>query len=249
MKTTSPLLGRLLFALVVLAVCASTAHAAPVTYYSQDAEGNFAPDDHKTAPTRSNAAESAFLAVLHNYGVNDLESYANNAANPILTFGSTGVTAETSGKIIQFPALTFGDKGLLDAGPAVPTGPTVNDVFSFSAPITAFGSYFLQGGDGNPNTFTLRLENTLVSPATSVDVVVATLGPGKPFDNVFYFGVTDTNPFNQVTLLESLDYDGMIADNITIGFIPEPSSFALLSGGAAMIGLALRRQRRHRTPS
>jgi hypothetical protein len=72
------------------------------------------------------------------------------------------------------------------------------------------------------------------------------VGPGWGFDNVFFFGITDTNPFNQVTIIENNSaggdiFDGMLYDNIVIRAIPEPSSLAMMTLGACLIGRLRRR--------
>jgi hypothetical protein len=60
--------------------------------------------------------------------------------------------------------------------------------------------------------------------------------------------VTDSIPFNEVSILESTDMaDGMLYDNIVAGFnVPEPGSLVLVMLGGAC---ALCRQRRVRRGS
>ncbi len=67
---------------------------------------------------------------------------------------------------------------------------------------------------------------------------------GTLVDNVFFFGVTDTDPFDRVSIIEANDYDGILLDDLTVGYVaPEPSSIAILAaGGLAMaLGLGVRR--------
>ena len=60
------------------------------------------------------------------------------------------------------------------------------------------------------------------------------LVPGWGTDNAFFFGVTDTTPFNEVQILESTDFaDGMLYDNVVAGRVPEPGSFVLMMLGGA----------------
>jgi hypothetical protein len=69
------------------------------------------------------------------------------------------------------------------------------------------------------------------------------VGPGWGNNNVFFLGVTNTTPFNRVSILESGDAnDGMLYDNVVAGFVPEPSSLALVLIGGA--GALLRKGRR-----
>ncbi len=95
---------------------------------------------------------------------------------------------------------------------------------------------------GTPDTVTLLLQNT--NTMTSSDVTVGTLGPGASFGNVFYFGVTDTNPFNKVTVITTnVADDGYVLDNTSVG-VPEPGTLALcgLAGGLLAAGCGLRRK-------
>ena len=126
--------------------------------------------------------------------------------------------------------------------PATANDPGIPDVFNFSAPVTGFGSFFSNAGDGAANTITFVLENTGLG--TSKNVIVGPLPGGASFDNVFFFGVTDTDPFNRVTMIESLDFDGILLDDVTIGFVPEPSSMVLLAGMSALALLARRLRRK-----
>lgn len=192
-------------------------------------------------PIRNN-----FLAAIANTGIEDVELLAGQQ-NPTLTFGSTGITGTTgfpSGGVSFAPYSVSGTAFLLDTD-------GVADSITFSQPITAFGTYLVQSGDGAsaaptltpPNNYRWRLENTILG--TSKEVSIATLGPDWPFFNVAFAGVTDTEPFNRLSFLESFDTDGILYDDLTVGTaIPEPST-ATLVGVFATI-LALRRSDRRR---
>ena len=79
--------------------------------------------------------------------------------------------------------------------------PQVNTVFTFNQYITAFGMFVIQGGDGaNNNPTTFRLRDTATNAFVDVPVQI---GPGWGVDNVFFLGVADTVPFNEVSILES----------------------------------------------
>jgi hypothetical protein len=70
------------------------------------------------------------------------------------------------------------------------------------------------------------------------------VGPGWGFDNAFFFGVTDIVPFNEVSILESTDADGLLYDNIVAGNVPEPHSLALLLiGGLCGLRRSMRGRR------
>jgi hypothetical protein len=134
---------------------------------------------------------------------------------------------------------SIGQQSLLESDAA--GLPQANTLFTFNTPITAFGVYVIQGGDmANSNPTTFRLTNTVTSAFADVTIPI---GPNWGSGNVFFLGVSDSSPFNQVEILETGDAaDGMLYDNIVAGgAVPEPSSIALvLLGGAA----ALRRLRR-----
>lgn len=226
-------LARLAPATLALLALTASAARAQTTYFGLD--------DPRGTLTNSLNARGNFLATLVASGTDNLESFANGTPAPTLVFGATGVTATTNlAFIATFPPLAeSGANAVLDAGPATASDPGIPDVFNLSAPVTAFGSFFANAGDGGANTITFVLENTVL--ATSKSVVVGPLGPGATFDNVFFFGVTDTTPFNRVTMIESLDFDGILLDDVTIGFVPEPSSIVLLAGVSALALLRLRR--------
>lgn len=190
---------------------ATTSHAAIATYFG-------GPAPSKLDLTNPNVARNAFLATLSSYGVENLEGLAGQQ-NPTLTFGSTGVTAATgfsNGVNTQFAYSVSGTSFLWDADGA-------SDWLQFSQPVTAFGSYIVQGGDGSsasptsapPNKLTFRLENSALG--TSKDVVIADLGPDCPFYNVIFVGITDSTPFDRVSLVESYDYDGLLYDDLIAG--------------------------------
>jgi hypothetical protein len=203
-------------------------------------------DNNTSAMTsfpNSQAAFAQFTASLATFGVDTIESIPNFSFNPSLTFGGTGIAATTQGTLAADPpfnGLTIDNQALaeLDAAamfdPNFPPVPTSDTLFTFNQPITAFGAYFIQGGDNlNNNPITIRLRNTVNN--TFVDAPTVPLGPGLSFDNVVFIGVTDTLPFNEVQIIEAVDQnDGMLYDNIVAGqVVPEPGSVMLLIFGGA----------------
>jgi hypothetical protein len=190
------------------------------------------PDNRPDDQIAADAARAAFLATLSSFGTETLDGYPDgfygSTPTQALTFGATGITAVAtySGafKLPPLPSPVSAPAALVDQ-PASPGNPPYGNDMTFSSPVTAFGSYFIQAGDVAADTFTLKLENTDLG--TSKNVVMGTIGPNANFNNVFYFGVTDTDPFNRVTLLSSNLGDGVLLDNITVGTVaPEPSTVA-----------------------
>jgi hypothetical protein len=198
---------------VAWALAATTAYAEAVAYFG-------GPAPSKLDLTIPNVARNAFLATLSSFGVENLETLGG-LQNPTLTFGATGVTAATgfpNGVNTQFAYSVSGTNFLWDTE-------GINDWLEFSEPVTAFGSYIVQGGDGSsapptsapPNKLTFRLENTALG--TTKDVVIGDLGPDWSFYNVVFAGVADSEPFDRISLVESYDYDGLLWDDLIAGML------------------------------
>jgi hypothetical protein len=201
--------------------------AAPTVFFDRDDTTTF-----MSSYPNSQAKFNQFTASLNSFGIDNIDTASG--VNPALTFGATGITATTQGVLAQAaPGFQIGSKALLELDAA--GFPPVDTVFTFNQYITAFGAFVIQGGDGaNSNPTTLRLRDSATS--TFVDVPVQ-IGPGWGSDNAFFLGVTDTLPFNEVSIIESTDAaDGMLYDNIVAGNVPEPGSLViiLLSGACAL---------------
>ncbi|HEX4413021.1 MAG TPA: PEP-CTERM sorting domain-containing protein [Lacipirellulaceae bacterium] len=210
--------------IVSSAVSVRLSSASPTIFYDRDASTTF-----MTSYPNSLAKFNQFIGSLTSFGVDNVDSAAG--FDPQLTFGATGISAKANGTLAQAaPGFMIGTQALLESDAA--GFPQVNTDFTFNQYITAFGLYVIQGGDGaNNNLTTFRLKNTAANTFTDVPVQI---GPGWATDNAFFLGVTDTNPFNEVEILESTDFaDGMLYDNIVAGKVPEPASFMLLMFGAA----------------
>lgn len=216
------------FVLIVAAAC--PARGAVTTYF------NTTPDQSNLDISNSSAARHALVTTLSSFGVENLDGpgHAGGETDPALVFGATGITATTDFDfIVGLPQFaTSGNNSLLDAGPT--QGQPRPDTIVFNQLITAFGAYYVQGGDGGANTFTFTLENTLLGTSKSVS---RTIGPGWPFFGVNFFGFTDTEPFNKLTLTETNDNDGLIFDDFVAGFVvvPEPNGALLGILGAALV--------------
>jgi hypothetical protein len=212
-------------ALISISVFAQAACAVPTVFFDRDVSTTF-----MMSYPNSLAKFNQFTSTLSSFGVDGADSAAG--FDPQLIFGATGITAKANGTLAQAaPGFMIGAQALLEADAA--GLPQVNTNFVFNQYIKAFGLYVIQGGDGaNNNPITFRLKNTAANTFTDVPVQV---GPGWEADNAFFVGITDTNPFNAVELIEAGDVnDGMLYDNIVAGnAIPEPASLMLVIFGGA----------------
>ena len=228
-------LAVLAVGLVSFSAVARSGLGAPTVFFDRDDNTLL-----MTSFPNSQAMFNQFTGMLNSYGVDTIESIDSGppafGANPTLTFGATGIMANTQGLLAAAPPVagfSIDAKSLAELDAAVPNTPAMDAVFSFNQYINAFGIFVIQGGDGvNNNATTFRLTDTATN--NSVDVPVQ-IGPNWGFNNVFFLGVfDDTFSFNQVSILESTDLsDGMVYDNIVAGFVPEPGSLVLIMLGGA----------------
>ena len=229
MKCNTLRLAVLAIGLVSFGAAAQRGLAVPTVFFDRDDNTGF---PYMASYANSLAKFNDFTSTLNSFGVDDIEIAAGS--NPPLSFGATGITAQTQGVLAQFTggAFSIGNQALLESDAAGSS--QVNTMFTFNQYITAFGAYVIQGGDGaNNNPTTFRLRNTITN--TVVDDVVQQIGPSWGDGNIFFLGVHDTVPFDQVEIIESTDVaDGMLYDNIVVGNpVPEPGSLVLMMLGGA----------------
>lgn len=226
------------FALPILTcLCGGTlARAVPVVF--------FGIDDPRGTLTNTTKVFSDFTATLGAFGTETLDAIKAGTTNPPLTFGASGITATTkTGFIAPVPTFAFsGTQVLVDAGPSSFGGSgVVVDEFHFNKIVSAFGFFATNAGDGFANDVTFRLINSKLG--TSIDVLMQKLPGGATQTNATFWGVTDPTGFDSVLLVESNDFDALVMDNFTAGFVvPEPSTLALLLTGGAMLLWARRRR-------
>jgi hypothetical protein len=222
MMCNSLRLAVLAAGLVSLSVWARPGLAVPTVYFDRDDNTAL-----MTSFPNSQAKFNQFTASLASFGVDNIDTAVG--VNPALTFGGTGITASTQGVLAQnAPTYQIGTQALLESDVFFTPA---NTMFSFNQYITAFGAFVIQGGDAaNNNPTTFRLRDTATSAFVDVPIQV---GPGWGDNNVFFLGVSDTVPFNQVEIIEATDAaDGMLYDNIVAG-TPEPGSLVLMMLGGA----------------
>jgi hypothetical protein len=223
--------------------------AAVVVFAGRSATaGTFFGADASILPSYPNslAAQNSFFANLAQSGTDTLDSYVPASGpdptnHPNLSFGATGITATEAFAGVQASGaigLDISPNNTLLAVPAL-----APDSMQLSSPVTAFGAYFLNAGDDPniPDTLSLQLGNSVTH--ASQTLTIGTFGPGASNFNGAYFGVTTSTRFDTVTLVQTNPGDGVLLDNITVGAaVPEPSSLMMLVGGAAGLGLLIRRR-------
>jgi hypothetical protein len=240
MMCNSLRLALLAVGLVSFSATARLGLGAPAVFFGRDDSTAL-----MTSFPNSQAKFNEFTASLNSFGVDNIDTAVG--VNPTLVFGGTGITATTQGVLAQAaPTFQIGTQALLELDAVAPG--QVNTAFSFNRHITAFGLFVIQGGDtaANNNLTTFRLRNTTTNAIADVPVQI---GPNWGANNVFFLGMTDFAPFNQVEIIESLDADGMLYDNIVAGFaVPEPGSLALLMLSGACVLCRHARFRRGSSP-
>lgn len=223
MKCNPLRLSVLALGLVSFGAAAQLSVAAPTVFFDRDNSTTF-----MSSFPNSQAKFTEFTSTLSSFGVDNVETAVG--LSPTLSFGATGITATTQGVLAQSaPGFQINDQALLEHDAA--GFPQVNTMITFNTLLKSFGTFVIQAGDlTDSNLTTFRLKNTIAN--TFVDVPVQ-VGPSWGLDNAYFFGVTDTNPFNEVEILETVDInDGSLLDNLVAGgAVPEPSSLAMLLVG------------------
>lgn len=237
------------FTVLLCSSSLSTAKGGVTTYFS-------GPDTSKavlgTGASIVMPVRNSFLSTLSSFGIEDLESIPGGTLNPTLTFGATGISGTMSGQAGQAGVQTFllfavsGNNFLNDydgGGGPPPVG--FHDFILFSEPVTAFGSYITNGGDGDVNSLSFRLENSQLG--TNKVVSIAELGPNWSFSNVIFVGLADTDPFDRISFIETNDNDGLLFDDLIAGnvfMVPEPGSSMAIAIATACLARYRRRTQR-----
>lgn len=261
--------SRYAFLAAVFLAGASAASAQTTTTYFGDSTGSFGARNLGPAT----AAQTQFLSQFANFGTDNFESYLASTQVPPTFNPPPSVYTGINGVAVTYTAnaITVGsDQGL---GFQFSTSPQqylseasqagVNQImtFAFSRPVQGFGAYFINVADGVTNSFTVTLQNG-AGPARNyaIDVPTVTNGTGigngtpnnfgsRQFDSAFYWGIKDTDPFDQVTITASSNQDGVLFDDLSVGFItaiPEPGTVALIGGlGLAGVGGYLYKRRQN----
>ena len=230
-------------AMAAILLAASPAATAPVTFFGEDV--NLAGDPVQPTPTQSNAARASFFAHLAGAGTESFEGFpAGEEAILVAPFPGAGTATVTGGMV------TGGEN---IAGRYPTTGEKYLNAYSpirmqFSSPVAAFGFYATDvcdfGGQLSLQLTALSGEvvNLIVPGSTGVD--------GSTTGSILYFGFYDLEKTYTSVLFDNGDYadifgldDFSIASAGQASPVPEPTAWALLTAGFALLGSAIRRRR------
>ncbi len=237
-------IAKLLAVFVALASMSVT-HAIPIIYFGEDL------DPGNTLPSGGNAegAHNDFLSSISGVGTETMEGFAPGTTAPLsLNFvGSAGsISADLSGSFTNPPLDAVWDAPF-DGRFAI-SGTQywqTSDAFEllFSDPISAFGFFATDGGDG-PGQLTLLLG---IAGGGETEVVVPHTVSVSANGAVMFFGFTDlTETYTSISFLNSdLGHDFFGFDDWTVGTatsVPEPGTLGLLGIGLFALVFMRRKQ-------
>lgn len=250
--------ARRLACCMVTVLAIQTSASAQITTF-------FGDDNPRGSLTNSFTARNNFIGAFSLTGTDNLESYSGFQAPPqqlppppTLNFGAPTAATGTTNTFYVANDSAIGNFYSVSGSQFLVNNFFADNVITLSRPVNGFGLFFTQVGDQVPNQLTLELFSfqTLVTKSIPVNAsgngtgAPLTLGPGRGDNSTFFFGISDTDAFDQVTIkgLFNNGADGHLYDDISIGFItgvPEPSTYALLGGlGIILYGRQKYQQRK-----
>lgn len=235
----------LLGTMAVAALIASSATAAPATFFGEDV--NLAGDPAQPAPVQSDAARNAFFSHLAGIGTESFESFpAGEEAILSSPFPGAGTATVLGGVVL-------GGENI--AGRYPTSGEKYLNAYStirmdFSSPIAAFGFYATDVGDFDGH---LTLQLTALSGEVVSLAVPAGVGvDGSTTGSLLFFGFYDLAQTYTSIFFDNGDYADIFGlDDFSIASasqvvgspVPEPAVWASMTTGFVLLGSALRRRR------
>lgn len=224
----------------VLFAVATTAQAAPVTFFGEDLSNGNPVASHPN----SDAARANFFSNLTGVSTETFEGIATGTSVPFaVSFGAAGTATLTGGGSVQSGASSSNQFPI--SGTKY-FNTTSTFLLTFSSPISAFGFYGTDIGDVSAN-LTLTLTGSNGTTVLNVpNVVNSTTADGS----ALYFGFYDTaNTYTSISFAGA-GSDVFGFDDFSIGSraqvtpnpVPEPATLAVLASG--LVGLGLLRRRR-----
>ena len=238
---------RQVIATATAALVATSAHAAPVTFFGEDLSNSAPLAVHKNA----DAARNNFFANLNGVGTETFEGFATGAAAPLsIDFGNAG-TATLLGSGSIYSGATSSNQYPISGTKFFRTTGTFN--LAFSSPISAFGFYGTDIGDVAASLVLTLTGSNGVTTLAVPNVVNSTTADGS----ALYFGFYDTTNTYSAISFAGAGNDVFGFDDFSIGSrqavaptpgaVPEPASWAMMILGMGAVGFAMRRRRNVRT--
>ena len=221
---------KVLLITLCLTLIAVQTQAAPVIFYGEDLNNSM------TVPLssypNSTAAQTAFLANLVGVGTETFESFSAGTMAPLgLSFAGAGTATLTGlpGNITSIPSgSTNGVGRYAISGTKFWDTMATSFVINFSAPISAFGFYGIDVGDGGG-----QLTLALLATDSSITNLTVNNRVSNNDGSVLYYGFYDlTKQYTQITFGKTAGPNDVFAfDDMTIGSnnqvipTPEPATF------------------------
>ena len=225
------------FLSALLVASATTAGYAQVSTFFGDS--NAFPRD-LTVP---NQASTNFHASFASSGTDTLESYIPGSTPAVYNIAGVGVDYTSTFAFVNanqggFNLSVSGTNFAFGAGDFQTGLISLTNSFVFNRPVNGFGIYFVNVGDTFANSFTVTIQDGPGGAPKVVPINANSDGSGSPLnfsgrngDATFFFGVRDTDFFDRVTITATSNQDGIVFDDVSVGFIaavPEPTTYALM---------------------
>jgi hypothetical protein len=189
------------------------------------------------------------------------ETTSQSVANPaIATFDTTplglntGLTLTAGGTTATIDTLNvqsadvYGGAGGTGHYGAVQTGNTTT--ITFSGGTADYFGFYASAIDSQSSFIVFNGATVLYTNSLSlIPVAAGNFGnPDAPFagqnagQGYAFFNVNSTTPITKVVFTQANTFGAFEFDNLTIGTVPEPATWALLIAGFAMVGFSMRRR-------